>query len=417
MRVEEYVKAVRSTDQTISKDGQTIRILGLAGEIGSLLAELKKDIREKTASPNTAQRVSEELGDITWYVTALGNHSKCNLRKDILHQNLLKIRDRSEETRIALAPLAKRALQPGGELVKTLKRRGVQSVQTFRQYQQLAVKTSLYKRRDSLLPFVARIWSHSAELLEKAQNSPFSARDFKREEISEILGDVMWYVANVAYVYHLNLDDVVSANVKKTRSRWPGRTPQPTPLFDKNKKVPELEKLPRRFEVRIIPKNPRTSVMMINGVLVGDPLTDNSWEPDGYRFHDVIHLAHAAVLGWSPVFRRIMNRKRKYCRQVDEVEDGARAAIVEEAIAKITHSYAQRVDRQALLDNQKSVSFELLKQLKILTHGLEVDQCQYWEWEKAILSGHKIFNQLRRNPSGVIHVDLHNRSIRFRKAR
>ena len=82
---------------------------------------------------------------------------------------------------------------------------------------------------------------------------------------------------------------------------------------------------------------------MINDILVGDAVTDNSWEPDGYRFHDVLHLAHAGILGWSPVLRRMLNRKRKYDRRIDEVEDGARAAIVEEAIAKLVHSYARSV--------------------------------------------------------------------------
>ena len=32
---------------------------------------------------------------------------------------------------------------------------------------------------------------------------------------------------------------------------------------------------------------------------LGNDLGDNAAVEDGYRYHDVIHLAHATVLGWS----------------------------------------------------------------------------------------------------------------------
>ena len=38
---------------------------------------------------------------------------------------------------------------------------------------------------------------------------------------------------------------------------------------------------------------------------LGNDLMDNAYEDDGYRFHDVFHLACAAVLGWSPVLRAL----------------------------------------------------------------------------------------------------------------
>jgi hypothetical protein len=44
----------------------------------------------------------------------------------------------------------------------------------------------------------------------------------------------------------------------------------------------------------------------MNGVFIGDPLTDNIRDPDGYRFHDVFHFARAAILHWSPTFRALI---------------------------------------------------------------------------------------------------------------
>ena len=40
------------------------------------------------------------------------------------------------------------------------------------------------------------------------------------------------------------------------------------------------------------------------------------------RLLDVIHLAHASVLGWSPVLRALMGAKRKSVHDLDRTEDG-----------------------------------------------------------------------------------------------
>ena len=37
--------------------------------------------------------------------------------------------------------------------------------------------------------------------------------------------------------------------------------------------------------------------MTIDGKRVGDLLTDNSHDDDGYRFHDVFHYSNAVLLG------------------------------------------------------------------------------------------------------------------------
>src|SRR5206468_12617620 len=116
-------------------------------------------------------------------------------------------------------------------------------------------------------------------------------------------------------------------------------------LFDEDS--PPHEQLPRRFEMLITEETVGDKVMVrcrLGARGVGDPLTDNAWQDDGYRFHDVFHLAHMAVLGWSPIMRSLLKRKRKSKPDVDEVEDGARAKVVEEAIAAIGCDYARKHD-------------------------------------------------------------------------
>ena len=62
--------------------------------------------------------------------------------------------------------------------------------------------------------------------------------------------------------------------------------------------------------------------MYVDGMQIGDGLTDNRYEADGYRYHDIFHLTYMALLGSSPISRRLLGRKRRSRPEVDEVEDG-----------------------------------------------------------------------------------------------
>lgn len=81
--------------------------------------------------------------------------------------------------------------------------------------------------------------------------------------------------------------------------------------------------------------------MTISGKGIGSLLGDNSYDPDGYRFHDVFHLAYAAILGWSSNLRTFLKRKRKSRPLLDEVEDGGRARIIEEGVSALAFDYAR----------------------------------------------------------------------------
>ena len=163
--------------------------------------------------------------------------------------------------------------------------------------------------------------------------------------------------------------------------------------------------------------------MYRDGRRLGDDLTDNAYREDGYRFHDVMHLALVAKLGWSPVLRKLMGRKRRSNAVRDEVEDGARAQIVEEAVINAIHAEGVRVAALApapedgrprsLFADSSDISFNFLKRLELLVSGLEVAESRYWEWEDAILGGFRIFDQLRTSRRGTVTVDSEERSLAF----
>lgn len=146
---------------------------------------------------------------------------------------------------------------------------------------------------------------------------------------------------------------------------------------------------------------------------VGDPLSDNAWGDDGYRFHDVFHLAHMTVLGWSPIMRSLLKRKRRSDRQVDEVEDGARAKIVEEAVAAIVYDYARKHD---YLDGVQTLDYSLLKNIHGLVSDREVRGRSLQDWQEAILAGYRVWRQVWRNKGGIVSGDLTAKILECRAA-
>ena len=146
-------------------------------------------------------------------------------------------------------------------------------------------------------------------------------------------------------------------------------------------------------------------------MFLGDPLTDNIRDPDGYRFHDVFHLAHAAVLHWSPVFRALIKHKRKSDPTFDEAEDGGRAIVVEEGLTAWIFTQAKET---GFFSGRNKVSLDMLKTVERFVAGYEVEQCPLKLWQSAILQGYRAFLQVRENEGGILIGDREARTLTFR---
>lgn len=232
-----------------------------------------------------------------------------------------------------------------------------------------------------------------------------------RERVAEELGDLLWYVANVASKFEIPLDQIAEGNLAKIRARWTGLQEATTAALDA--RFPEAERIPRHFELRIREERIGERVLMhadIDGVRLGDPLTDNAHAADGYRFHDVFHAAYAAVLGWSPVLRANLKRKRKSDPQTDEVEDGGRAAVIEEGISAMAFNYARDHD---WLAGVSTIDYSLLRTIMGMTSHLEVKVRSAGEWETAILQSYEAFRAVLANGGGRIAADLDARLITY----
>src|SRR5262249_51461526 len=201
----------------------------------------------------------------------------------------------------------------------------------------------------------------------------------------------LWYLANIAEKEGLDLQEIAEENLAKIADRFQLEQASSTPLFGDDRydaAYPESEQLPLTLtvEFREIEVDGKKSIeTTINRKKFGDSLTDNSHVDDGYRFHDVFHFTNAIVLGWSPIVRRTLGVKRKSVPQVDEVEDGARAAVTEEAISAVVFGYAKDF---SFFRGSDTVEFGLLRMIKQMTAPFEVRDQGLRKWEIAILEGY-----------------------------
>ena len=180
------------------------------------------------------------------------------------------------------------------------------------------------------------------------------------------------------------------------------------PTFDES--FDGEERLPRIFQIKILQSIPGEVRLEYNGCEIGDVIRDNARETDYYRYHDIFHLAYATILHWSPTFRKLIKHKRKSDAEVDEVEDGGRAIVAEEGLTLFVFNEAKK---RNYFENLKKLPPDLIKVVKVLVEGLEVEICSVEQWEEAILEGYRIFREVRCYEEGTINCDLEKRKMCF----
>lgn len=361
------MQGIEPTDRLPFDDLQTV-LMGLFGEVGGVMAATKKFRREQQAYPDYQHAVEEEFGDALWYFTAL-----CR-RLGIGVDEILSSAAHGEgyEKLVVASDLL------DGPISHVVAASGVQPLNETLMALGDATAALLQIREDNaatraLLQGFAHSYLHAIQVA----GVPFS------------------------HVVHKNLD--------KVQGRFLPADPASLPDFDG--RFLEEERIPQHFEITITQRQSGQSYLQWNGVFVGDPLTDNIRDADGYRFHDVFHFAHAAILHWSPTFRALIKQKRKSDRTVDEAQDGGRAIVVEEGLAAFIFSRAKELN---FFEGQRSLSFDILKSVEQFVKGYEVEACPLSLWERAILDGYAVFREVRANNGGVVICDRDTRTIAYR---
>ncbi|NOK33068.1 pyrophosphatase [Corallococcus exercitus] len=343
----EFAAVAGQTDTLVNNsDHKEFLAVGLLGEVGGVLAEFKKRKREGPAYPLYEERLVDEIGDTMWYFVRLANVGAPGL----LAQLSLNVPDSAEEGSSPLLALGAAA----------------------------------------------------GRVLEAVQRS-------SSDGLRSSLQDTWRCLRAVAAVAQVDLKKASSRNRDKTVSRWPSAERVAHALFDEH--CPAEEKIPRLFTVSFIERGSaeRPQILLrYKDINIGDRITDNITDPDGYRYHDIFHFAYAVYLGWSPVLRSLLRSKRKSDRAADENQDGARAVIIEEAISAIVFSRAKQV---GFFETVQQVDFDLLKSIQEFTKGFEVSVAPVWQWEEAILEGFRAFRQIKDQKGGLVTLHLNARQL------
>lgn len=335
-----------------------IPAFGVIGELGSLVSELKKSLRDGAAYTDGDLNLTEEFGDVFWYLAALCSHHGFNLM-DLIEQT---------------PPL------------------------------------KIEQGRFGHVYAMARTIPLLTKEFERLPPRPNSAQ---RRALARSIGLSARVTLQTLKAHRLSLGKVLDFNLVKVRSMFGPDTPGPARCFD-GPKYPAYERLPRKLDIQFLERERgkgRVEVILRVGDLnIGDRLTDNAAIDDGYRYHDAFHLAYVAVLGWSPVTRAILRCKRKSDPQKDEIEDGARATIVEEAIAHMVFNYALG---HSMLEGLDRLDHNLLKLIGRMVRNLEVNTCQLHEWQRAILTGFRAYRALTKNHGGWLLLDAEAQSLTY----
>jgi NTP pyrophosphatase (non-canonical NTP hydrolase) len=358
-------------------------IFGLFGEIGGLLAALKKKRREGDVYATYDETILEETGDVLWYLCTVASHagvSIVDVACHLPHDGLRAWGERRPDANTTIAALQEQA--PAGSAV-------------------------------DLAGVVEELAVAAGELVQAHRTGKLVAN---RDAISSRLLELLRAIVRVAQVKGISLDNAARENLHKTFSRWPldpANPPYPPPLIP-DADLPKNERFPRQFKMLMKEHTVGNKTYVLqkrNGVIIGDRLTDNKTEKDDYRFHDVFHIAYAVHLGWSPVLRALFKIKRKSRPELDENEDGARAVLIEEGIATLV--FGRALERK--LFDQKSLDYDLLKLVHEFVRGYEAERFAAWQWERAILDGFKVFREMIKpqNRGGWVIADLDEHSLEF----
>ena len=94
---------------------------------------------------------------------------------------------------------------------------------TINEYQKLAMTTlnPALDKKDVLINGVMGLCGESGEVIDIVKKHLAQGHELDREKIIKELGDVAWYMAEIAMVLDVELEDVLVQNIEKLKKRYP----------------------------------------------------------------------------------------------------------------------------------------------------------------------------------------------------
>ena len=92
----------------------------------------------------------------------------------------------------------------------------------FNEYQKLAQRTSNSKTPSGKIENgCLGLAGDSGECCDLLKKYLFQGHELENQRLTEELGDVLWYAAELASGLGMTLSDIAEANIKKLKSRYP----------------------------------------------------------------------------------------------------------------------------------------------------------------------------------------------------
>ena len=94
---------------------------------------------------------------------------------------------------------------------------------TINEYQQLAM-TTLNKdldKRDILITGVMGLCGEAGEAIDLVKKWLAQGHELNEEKLIKEIGDVAWYIAEIATALGVTLEDVLEKNIAKLKARYP----------------------------------------------------------------------------------------------------------------------------------------------------------------------------------------------------
>lgn len=367
----DYQTGALRTDQGTDGKSLTFPLLGLFGEVGSLLSEVKKKQRDKIAYLGYEEAVEEELGDVLWYFTVFAARAGTSLA-EIAAETIVPAKDN--------IPLDFTITQPD-------------------------LPEADHEPTPSFETTLLRLAGAVGALITGVQSGGLAS---DKVALKTAMTEIFRTLVKAADEASVSLNRAARRNLDKTADRWPEEKIYPRP-FDEG--IDPAEQIPRVLTVEIFEREVggKTYVYQrCNEINIGDRLTDNAVEADDYRFHDVFHYAYASILTWSPVTRALFRLKRKSVPALDDGEDGARAILTEEGVSAWIFEFARKLDWFAGMETG-GLSLDMLKSIRQFVGPYEVSKAPLWLWEEAILSGYGAFRFLQEHRRARLLLDMNQR--------
>jgi NTP pyrophosphatase (non-canonical NTP hydrolase) len=347
--LDEFQQFTRDTDKNERHgiSGLSFALLGLFGEVGSLLSELKKKQRDKDAYFAYHDSVTEEFGDVLWYFANTALRAGLNLSVVAQRAATSKLDDWHYY--------------------------GVPNATSFRELQKPQEQLIGPATGEQVEQMLIVLAGTTGKLLEDYGAGRVTTNG---DVLSADLIEIFRVLLRAADDAGISLDNAARFNIEKVLSRWPIRRDWGV-LYDDEFDVDE--QIPRKIVMLFSEKDlygRKFVIQKCHGINIGDRLTDNRFEADDYRFHDVFHLGYAAILGWSPVVRALFRVKRKSKPEIDESQDGARAILIEEGLSTWIFNHGARHHD---FRNVDTLDYGLLKAIQQLVKGYEVESRPLWQ--------------------------------------